>query len=76
MIEIDGVELRTAAQWEKKHRHVKKPARKGVERTWRSPNGTRPRCSTTSSRRAPGRKGRRGGQPPPPRRRQGEARGR
>lgn len=24
MIEIDGVELRTAAQWEKKHRHVKK----------------------------------------------------
>lgn len=40
MIEIDGVELRTAAQWEKKHRHVKKgQLGKGVERTWRSPNG-------------------------------------
>lgn len=40
MIEIDGVELRTAAQWEKKHRHVKKgQLTKGVERTWRSPNG-------------------------------------
>lgn len=34
MIEIDGVELRTAAQWEKKHRHVKKgQLGKGVERT-------------------------------------------
>lgn len=40
MIEIDGVELRTAAQWEKKYRHVKKgQLGKGVERTWRSPNG-------------------------------------
>lgn len=40
MIEIDGVELRTAAQWEKKHRHVKKgQLGKGVERTWRFPNG-------------------------------------
>ena len=40
MIEIDGVELRTAAQREKKHRHVKKgQLGKGVERTWRSPNG-------------------------------------
>lgn len=40
MIEIDGVELRTAPQWEKKHRHVKKgQLGKGVERTWRSPNG-------------------------------------
>lgn len=40
MIEIDGVELRTAAQWEKKRRHVKKgQLGKGVERTWRSPNG-------------------------------------
>lgn len=57
MIEIDGVELRTAAQWEKKHRHVKKgQLGKGVERTWRSRTETRPRCSTTSSRRAPGRK--------------------
>ena len=40
MIEIDGVELRTASQWEKKHRHVKKgQLGKGVERTWRSPRG-------------------------------------
>lgn len=40
MIEVDGIELRTAAQWEKKHRHVKKgQLGKGVERAWRSPNG-------------------------------------
>lgn len=40
MIEVDGIELRTATQWEKKHRHVKKgQLGKGVERAWRSPNG-------------------------------------
>lgn len=40
MIEVDGIELRTATQWEKKHRHVKKgQLDKGVERAWRSPNG-------------------------------------
>lgn len=40
MINIDGIEYRTAAQWEKKHRHVLKgQLKKGVERSWRSPNG-------------------------------------
>ena len=40
MINIDGIEYRTAAQWEKKHRHVLKgQLKKGVERPWRSPNG-------------------------------------
>lgn len=40
MINIDGIEYRTAAQWEKKHRHVLKGQLKnGVERSWRSPNG-------------------------------------
>ena len=40
MIEIDGVEYRTSVQWKKKHRHVKKgQLGKGVERTWRSPDG-------------------------------------
>ena len=39
MINIDGIEYRTAAQWEKKHRHVLKgQLKKGVERSWRSPN--------------------------------------
>lgn len=75
MIEIDGVELRTAAQWEKKHRHVKKgQLGKGVERTWRSPNGNTTAMFYNIAADAPlGEKGRRGGQPPPPRRRQGEA---
>ena len=40
MINIDGIEYRTAAQWEKKRRHVLKgQLKKGVERSWRSPNG-------------------------------------
>ena len=40
MINIDGIEYRTAAQWEKKHRHVLKgQLKKGVERSWRAPNG-------------------------------------
>lgn len=40
MIKIDGVEYRTSVQWEKKHRHVKKgQLGKGVDRTWRSPDG-------------------------------------
>lgn len=40
MINIDGIEYRTAAQWEKKHRHVLKgQLKKGIERSWRSPNG-------------------------------------
>lgn len=40
MINIDGIEYRTAAKWEKKHRHVLKgQLKKGVERSWRSPNG-------------------------------------
>lgn len=40
MINIDGIEYRTAAQWEKKHRHVLKgQLKKGVERSWSSPNG-------------------------------------
>lgn len=57
MINIDGIEYRTAAQWEKKHRHVLKgQLKKGVERSWRSPNGNETMLFTASSRRAPGRK--------------------
>ena len=37
-IEIDGVEYRTAAQWERVHRHVRKGS-KGIERKWISPRG-------------------------------------
>lgn len=57
MINIDGIEYRTAAQWEKKHRHVLKgQLKKGVERSWRSPNGNETMLFTASSRPAPGRK--------------------
>ena len=40
MIVVDNIEYRTECQWERKHRHVKKgQLGKGVERTWRSPDG-------------------------------------
>lgn len=40
MINIDGIEYRTATQWEKKRRHVLKgQLGKGVEREWNSPEG-------------------------------------
>lgn len=40
MIEIEGIEYRTSAQWERKRRHVRKgQLGKGVERSWRSPDG-------------------------------------
>lgn len=76
MINIDGIEYRTAAQWEKKHRHVLKgQLKKGVERSWRSPNGNETMMFYNIEQTRPwAKKGRRGGQPPPPRRRQGEAR--
>lgn len=38
VIEIDGVKYLTRAQWERKHRHIRKNAR-GVDREWRSPVG-------------------------------------
>ena len=40
MIIIDGIEMRTAAQWAKKHRAVlKRQLKKGVYRTWNTPGG-------------------------------------
>lgn len=40
MIVVDGVEYRTIAQWERKHRHVPEPEiENGLERSWRSPRG-------------------------------------
>lgn len=57
MIEVDGIELRTATQWEKKHRHVKKgQLDKGVERAWRSPNGNTTAMFYREDQTRPGRK--------------------
>lgn len=40
MIVVDGIEMRTAAQWAKKHRAIlKRQLRKGVCRTWNTPGG-------------------------------------